>query len=425
MWPFSKKEEKNKEVPNKEVKAKDEKRSDGQPHIEVEANICKTISEEVDFLKNRKSAKKYSAMKQSAFFAAINLISNGVAQMHWEVKSKTDKNIIPESYIDDLFKYNNLTRFNVVKNIIRDVLMFGNGFAYIHRDGFGKPKRIEYVPYYECDIMYNPVDRLLAYRMPMIKEGLIFPEDVLHVLINSENGIYGLSILYNAYNTIQLSGHADQSAEEFFASGMQLQGVLSTEQPIVSDESLAQIKRQWRSSQLGDGSGIAVLEAGMRYQNVSINTRDAQLLETRQFNITEVARWFNISPVLLGDYSKTAYNTIEQAQLQFVVNTLAPYIVEFEEELNRKLILPSDKSKMYIDIIEEDIIALDMKARAEVYGIYTDKAIMTPNEIRQKLGLPPVEGGDILYRPFTDINQNTIGGGKDKETDKNNENNDV
>ena len=227
--------------------------------------------------------------------------------------------------------------------------------------------------------------------------------------MHSGNGIQGKSIISFATNTIKLNGNAEKAATEFFGSGMTVQGILSTDSPRLTKDQRESIRMAWNESQIGNGSGLAVLEGGMKYAPVSSNSRDGQLLETRLFNITEVARWFNISPVLLGDLSKSTYNSVEQAQLQFVVNTLAPYVQMLEQEINRKLVMSEDKEKIYIDIIEEDIIAQDKQAQANYLSTLCNNGIITRNEARHKLGYAPIDGADELIIPFSDVNQNTIG----------------
>lgn len=400
---------------------KEEKRDNAQPHIqEPEKSACDEALT-LGGLINKVYGKSYDPMQQSSFFAAVNLISNGIAQMGWEVKSKTDKNISTIPYINDLFDNNNLTQFLFVKNIIKDVLLFGNGFAYIHRDGAGRPKKLEYMPFGDTTIEYNSLTRELYYLAPKYHQGYIEPINILHLRINSDDGIHGRSIISYAVNTIKLGGNAEKSAQDFFGSGMLLQGILSTDIPVMTDKTIKQAHSQWKSSQLGDGTGVAILPAGMKYQNVTTNASDGQLLETRQFNITEIARWFNISPVLLGDYSKTAYNTIEQAQLQFVVNTLAPYVMMLEDELNQKIVMPSDKDRIYIDIIEEDIIAQDKQAQASYLTNLVSSGIISVNEARKQLGYPEIEGCNDLIIPFTKIEDNKIGStnNNDKNTDEN------
>jgi HK97 family phage portal protein len=234
----------------------------------------------------------------------------------------------------------------------------------------------------------------------------------------TKDGINGISILDYANSTIKLSASAEKAAHEFFSSGMTVQGVLSTETPRLTKDQREAIRSAWNESQLGAGAGLAVLEGGMKYTPVSSNSKDAELLETRLFNVQEVARFFNISPVLLGDLSKSSYNSIEQAQLQFVINTLAPYIAMLEQEINNKLIMPSMKYNYYIDIVEEDIIKQDKQSQANYLNTLVNSGILTRNEARKKLGYPPVEGGDELTVSFTDVNQNKVNQ-EDKNTDEN------
>ncbi len=399
MWPFSKKE-------IREVE---------QPHKEVPTDACATVNEGIGLLQKLLNTKGYGALSQSPFFAAINLISSSVGQMHWEVKCKDDGDVPPFFYADKVFDDCLLTQFMLVKNLIKDVLLYGNGFAYIHRDNKGVPMSIEYLPFGDCNIIYNKTNNTLFYQVPKLTKSLVEPINIIHVVMHSANGIEGKSILSFANNTVKLSGSAEKAASDYFASGMTVQGILSTDNPRLVKEQRASIRNAWNESQMGQGSGIAVLEAGMKYQPISSNSKDAQLLETRLFNIQEVSRWFNISPVLLGDLSKTSYNNLEQAQLQFVTNTLAPYVLMLEQEINRKLILPKDKNKYYIDVVEEDIIKQDKQSQVNYLSTLVDKGIITRNEARKQLGFSPVEGGDELTVSYTDVNQNKVNQNNNEE----------
>lgn len=396
-----------------------EKRNN-EPHIEHTESACDEVLGGLGLLSKLMKLNGYGALSQSPFFAAINLISNSVAQMDWNIKAYNEDEISDKFYAKHLFDNCLLTKFMLIKNMIKDVLIHGNGYAYIERDQSGKPKNLIYLPFGEANIVYNKVTGSLFYQIPKISRSLVEPINVLHLLMHSKNGIEGISVLDFASNTISLNGSAEKACSTYFSSGMTVQGILSTDTPRLTKDQRNSIRDAWNESTLGQGSGLAVLEGGMKYSPVSSNARDSQLLETRLYNVTEVSRWFNISPVLLGDYSKVAYNSLEESQNQFVVNCLAPYVQMLEEELNRKVIMPSDKSKYYIDIAEESIIAQDKKSQAEYLGTLIDKAIITPNEARIQLGYAPMEGGDILYRPFTDVNQNTIGE-ENKNTEENND----
>ena len=388
--------------------SKKEKRNNEQPHIEHTESACDQVAEGVGLLQKLLKLNGYGALSQSPFFCAINLISNGVAQMKWNVKTSDDSDVPVNFYAKHLFDNCLLTQFMLVKSMIKDVILHGNAFCYIERTSDGKPKNLIYLPFGECNIVYNKVTGALFYQIPKISASLIEPINVIHLLINSKNGVEGISLLDYAYNTINLNGSAEKACASYFSSGMTVNGILSTDTPRLTKEQRQSIRQAWQESQLGQGTGLAVLEGGMKYSPVSSNAKDAQLLETRLYNVSEVARWFQISPVLLGDYSKIAYNSLEQSQMQFIVDTLSPYVIMLEEELNRKIIMPSDRAKFY------------KKSQAEYLGTLIDKAIITPNEARVQLGYAPVEGGDELYRPYTDINQNKINQ-EDKNTNQNTE----
>lgn len=411
MWPFSKKE-------NRQAKT--------VPHKVIDTNACTEVNDGVALLNKLLNIKGYDAMSQSPFFAAVNLISNGIAQMTWETKSIGDDEVPYNFYTKHLFDYTNVTRFMTVKNLIKDTIIYGNGFAYIHRDKKGNPQSIEYLPNGECSIIYNQATRVLLYQVPRISTKLIEPINIIHVVLHSNDGIHGRSLLSFADNTVKLNAYADKAANEYFSNGMRVLGILSTDSPRLTKDQRESIRNAWNESQAGGGgSSIAVLEAGMKYSTISSNSKDAQLLETRLFNVQEVARWLNISPVLLGDLSKTSYNSLEQSQLQFVLNTLSPYITLLEEELNRKIINTSDKDKFYIDIREEDIVKSDSISYISSITTLYEKGVITVNEERKKLGYPPVEGGDELKALYSDVQQNTVGN-KDENNNnslyKNNEN---
>lgn len=392
MWPWKKRE-------IREVEP---------PHKEVPTDACAEVNQGIGLMQKLLNLKDYDALSQSAFFAAVNLISSSVAQMSWQVKAKGENDVPVNFYVDHIFDDALLSQFIITKNMILDVLLHGNGFAFIERDNKGKPINIIYLPYGECNIVYNKVTGSLFYQAPKVSRSLIEPINMIHLRMHSIDGINGRSILSFMTNTIRLSGSADKAAQNFFNSGMTVQGILSTDTPRLTKDQRESIRSAWSESQVGMGTGIAVLEGGMKFNPISSNSKDSQLLETRLFNVQEIARFFNMNPVLLGDLSKTSYNSIEQAMIQFTVNTLAPYVINLEQELNKKLILPNDQSKYYIDIIEEDIIKSDKQSQVNYLSTLVDKGIISRNEARKQLGFAPVEGGDELMISYSDPNQNKI-----------------
>ena len=146
----------------------------------------------------------------------------------------------------------------------------------------------------------------------------------------------------------------------------------------------------------------------MSYTPLSGNANETQMLETRLFNVAEIARYFNINPVLLGDLSKSSYNTIEAANLEFLTHTLMPYVSMVQDEFNRKLVKPSEAG-ITIDLDESYLIKADKDSTAQYLKTLVDSGIITRNEARKQLGYNEMDGCDDLIVPFTNIKDNTIG----------------
>lgn len=401
MWPFDKKEQRN--------------TTETQPLSLVleQQSYCDLVNKQTEFLRKLKNIGKIDPMSISAIFAAVNMISNAIAQMPWILKYDN----IPQfdTFIDNLTYDTNTTQFMLVKNIVKDMLIYGNGFAYIIRDEAGRPVTLKYIPYNDCSIQYNQLTDTLYYRIPKIKSGYIEPINVIHLVMHSKNGVQGRSVLDFAHSTIKLASNTDKAALEYFENGMSVQGIIKSPN-ILPQQKRDQIRKGWREV---DGS-FRILEGGLEYQQIQSNSREAELIQNRSFNLLEIARFFNINPILLGDLSHTQYGSIEMAQQEFVVHTLAPYVIMLEQELNRKLIFESDRKFMYIDIDEEAIVKMDKQSLVNTVTALVDKGVMTRNEARLKLGLPESDDelADKLVITYTSTESGKNDTAEDEDTQK-------
>ena len=150
-----------------------EQRSEEQPHKEIVQSACDDVNGGVGLLAKLLNLSEYGPMKQSAFFAAVSLISNAIAQMPWQLKSFNADDEPDNRFITDLFINNNLTQFTIVQNMIKDCLLHGNGFCYIKRDKAGKPISLKYLPFGSCNIYYNKVTDVLLYQAPIISNKML------------------------------------------------------------------------------------------------------------------------------------------------------------------------------------------------------------------------------------------------------------
>ena len=148
------------------------------------------------------------------------------------------------------------------------------------------------------------------------------------------------------------------------------------------------------------------------------------MLETRLFNVAEISRYFNINPVLLGDLSKSSYNTIEAANLEFLTHTLMPYVSMVQDEFNRKLVKPSEAG-ITIDLDESYLIKADKNSTAQYLKTLVDSGIISRNEARKQLGYNEIKGCDDLIVPFTNIKDNTIGNQEENSKNEGENKNDI
>ena len=383
---------------------------------EKRSNTQSTVLEGNQFgiglgLMNYQLSEQMPAVSLSAVFAAIEIISNSIAELPLNVKTKQENKstLVSNHPIYHLFDNCILTKYMLIKMLITDMLLYGNGLAYIERAADGTPINLIYCPHGSYSIMYNEQSRQLYYIITSLKKGRVEPIDVIHILKNSMNGVEGKGILFYAQPTLKLASYTEKSAQDYFNSNMHVYGILKQKDPNVplTEKQRRTIEDAWRKGHGKNGTGMAVIEGGLEYQSVSSNAKDAQLLECRLFNLQDIARFFNINPVLLGDLSHSSYSTIEASLLEFVTHTLYPYITLVENELKRKLIKPSEKN-LYIDLDAGFILKSDKSSQATYLNTLVSGGIMTINEAREQLGLNPMDGGDDLRIAYSDANQNKI-----------------
>ena len=357
-----------------------------------------------------------SAMNISAVFAAVDIISNSLAELPIQVKQVDDGfNATTDTHkIVQLFNSGVINKFNLIKQMIVDMLLYGNGFAYIRRDQRGEPIELVYLQHGSVSIDWHYETGILRYLVTgydSIKH-IVSPEDIIHFYKNSNDGVQGRGILSYAYRTIEISNYTEESAKDYFGSGCGIKGILKFNEQVL-DLDKDEIRKNWQQVHGGsDGSGLAICDYNVDFIPVSQNASQSQMIESRLFNVTDVARFFGISPVLLQDLSHSSYSTIEASQLEFLTHTLLPYIAMIENELNKKL----GQEGILIDLNENYLMITDKQNLSNYLKSLKDAGIISINEARKQLGYGEVEGGDNLMVNFTKIEDNIIGEAK-KDSD--------
>lgn len=389
-------------------------------HKEQEESVCDLINKKLGFAFKKYAISSYKNTEISTVFEAIEKISNGIAKMPWLIKSYDGSEVSDDLYLNHLFDNCIQTRFIFIKNLVHDVLIYGNAYAYIKRDKQGVPVNLIYLAPGQCSLqqaLYESKGEILYNVTSQFINGYVEPCDIIHLIMMSENGVNGFSIVNFANKSINLSKYTEKAATDYYGNRLRMTGFISTDAPKLNAKQRKDIKDAYTEGM--DSDGISVLEGGMKFNPISNNAKDSSLIEARLYNVQEIARYFSMMPTELGDLSHSSYSTLEQSQTDFVVNTLEAYVISLEEEINRKLVLPKDKSKYYIDLDEDIIIKSDRQSYANYLSSLVKGGIITINEARELLGYHPVSGGDKNIIPFTDVNQNDISNKNNAETDKN------
>lgn len=228
----------------------------------------------------------------------------------------------------------------------------------------------------------------------------VIPEAAIwHIPAFSIDGVLGLSAVCYGANVFGAAMSAEEASAKIFQNGLSAGGILSTDQ-LLKPEQREQIRTSMVSSFSGavNAGKTMVLEAGMKYQQVSMNPEDAQLLATRAFNVEEICRWFRVPPFMVGHSEKsTSWGTgIEQQMLGFLTFALRPWLSRIEQAVRKSLLTPAERLYYFAEFNVEGLLRADSSARATYLAQMTQNGLMTRNEARAYDNRPALPGGDSL-----------------------------
>lgn len=362
------------------------------------------------------SSSSYSTNKSlllSAVYRCVEVISDSVAQLPLEPylmdKDGYKQKFTAHPTYNLLNKEPNprMSRFTFMKALMVSVLLKGNGYAYIERDDKGNAKALHFIPADSVTVIAPKTLRdNITYHITGI--GNVEACNMIHILNFSYDGITGISTLAHAKNTLGLSVDSEAHAAGFFKGGANMAGILKLTTGTLTEKQKQALKSSWGvafSPETGTPNGVCVLEGNMDFQPITVNPADAQLLETRQFNVIDICRFFGVSPVKAFDLSKSSYSTVEATELAFLTDTLAPLLEKIELEFERKLYKPSEKDSIDVRFDTATLLRADKAALANYYQTLFNIGVISPNEIRKELDLPSLENGD---NTFVQVNIQTL-----------------
>lgn len=342
-----------------------------------------------------------SAMEASAFYRGVIYISTQIAKLPWEVKDSAN-NVLENdiSYMLNVSPNEEMTAFHFKLFILQCAIVGGNGYAEIERTFDGRPKalwplnpnRVTPMRTSEGKLIYQVVGASTSSETVYLQPKEIFVVRNLH----TKDGIQGQGVVGYAMQTLGISLGADRFANALFSNGGMPSGVL-THPGQLSDEAFKRLKDSWHAQQGGRKTGsTAILEEGVQYSPISHSPDVLQFLESRKFNVVEIARFLGLPPTKLFDSDAAKFNNIEHANLEVATDTLDSWARNLESEADMKLLSGRNSGKK----TELDLYAVfrgDMATRSQYFSKMMQSGAITPNEIRVKEGMAPYEGGDRFW----------------------------
>ena len=360
-----------------------------------------------------KPVNERTAMQTTAVYACVRILAEAVASLPLHVYEYQDdggKKLVhdhPLYYLLHDEPNPEMTSFVFRETLMSHLLIWGNAYAQIIRDGAGRvlglypllPDKMEVQRDDKGNIYY--VYSRNSDENPTFKEYgniKLKAEDVLHIPGLGFDGLIGYSPIAMAKNAVGMTLACEEYGASFFANGANPGGVL--EHPgVLKDPS--KVKESWNSVYRGVSNAhkIAVLEEGMKYQQIGIPPEEAQFLETRKFQINEIARLYRIPPHMVGDLDKSSFSNIEQQSLEFVKYTLDPWVIRWEQSLQRSLLLPGEKGKYFIKLNVDGLLRGDYQSRMNGYAVGRQNGWFSANDIREMENMNPIpdEQGGNLY----------------------------
>ena len=384
------------------------KRQRGEPKNKYEGNDFSLLFGRTT---SGKTVNERTALQTTAVYACVRILSETIASLPLHVyryteggKTKDTEHALYTLLHDE--PNPDMTSFVFRETLMSHLLIWGNAYSQILRDRSGQviglypllPDQMS-VHRSEKGKLYYVYNRYEEDNPNFQEKGSIVlsQEEVLHIPGLGFDGLIGYSPIALAKNAVGMTLACEEYGASFFSNGANPGGVL--EHPGILKDT-GKVRDSWNAVYQGTRNAhkVAVLEEGMSYKQIGIPPEEAQFLETRKFQINEIARLFRIPPHMVGDLEKSSFSNIEQQSLEFVKYTLDPWVVRFEQALKKSLLLPEEKKTHFIKFNVDGLLRGDYQSRMNGYAIGRQNGWLSTNDIRKLEELnpiPPEEGGDL------------------------------
>ena len=346
-----------------------------------------------------KTVDERTALQTSAVYACVRILAETIASLPLHTYKYTPSG--KEKAIDHPIYYllhsepnPEMTSFVFRETLMGHLLLWGNAYAQIIRDGRGRVIGLYPLMPNKMTVNRNSQSQLYYQYEKDGQQYFLGNHEVLHIPGLGFDGLIGYSPIAMAKNAIGMAIATEEYGAKFFANGANPGGVL--EHPgVVKDP--ARIRDSWNAVYQGSSNAhrVAVLEEGMKFQSIGIPPEQAQFLETRKFQIEEICRIFRVPPHLVASLDRATFSNIEHQSISFVVHTIRPWLVRIEQSINKALLSDSEKGQYFVSFVVEGLLRGEYSARMQGYAVGIQNGFLSPNDVRSLENLNAIEHGDV------------------------------
>ena len=356
-----------------------------------------------------KNVNEMTALQISAVFSCCKILAESVACLplhvyQYDEGKKTLAIKHPLYYLLHDAPTSEMTAYNFKETIMLNLLTNGNSYSYIHFDRRGIIDGLYPLKSSRMTVKRDDNNKLIYTYQPTTGENeyiktsseITFQQyEILHIPALGFDGLVGYSPIAMVRNAIGVAMACEEYGAKFFENGARPSGILKVPHVLKDPQKLAE---SWQAAYGGENSGkTAVLEEGVEYQQLSINQNDAQFLETRKFQIAEIARIFRVPLHMINELDRATFSNITQQSLEFVMYSLMPWLIRLEQSFNKALFLRSERGKYFVKFSVEGLLRGDYETRIRGYSTALQSGILSVNEIRDLEDMNPLpdeEGGN-------------------------------
>ena len=347
-----------------------------------------------------------SALSIAAVWACVRVVSEALASLPCILYRRTDGG---KERAEDHWLYRLLherpndeqSPFNFKEQLQGHVVLQGNAYAQKERTEGNTVKNLWPLDPDKMKVSRNKGGKIYTYTRNGV-DTVLNANQVLHIPGLGHDGLQGYSVLAMCKQVFGSALAANRYGAEMLKNDSTPNGFISLAGKLRDEKALKRMQASWEEAHKawGNKRKMAILEEGATFQSLSIPPDDAQFLETKKFTVNEIARIFRVPPHLIGDLEKATFSNIEHQAIEFVVHTMRPWLVRWEQAISQQLLSAVDRKKYFVEFKVDALLRGDATARWTAYRTAREIGALSANEIRAMENMNPIEGGDMYFVPM-------------------------